>query len=259
MTRFWCLLLVLCAASTATASPPLYVFTIVNDNAAVYYLLGETGSSIPNYGTAGAALDATFNGTPIKGVATTGNDKGVTFDSSDDFIESNGTAPAAFTGNPTMSIEAIVRIPANAVSKQWAPFLHWGSASSGSAVSFGFHDDSNDRLFTGFYNSGLRSVTTFPQGAVWHHLVWVRNGGANDSQTGSILYVDGAAVPLTADTDLLGIRSRNAAARALTVNPESHGMWRNVNIAIALLGLVAVVGFAWLRRRAVQPIISKEA
>jgi ABC-2 type transport system permease protein len=62
-----------------------------------------------------------------------------------------------------------------------------------------------------------------------------------------------------ADTDLLGIRSRNAAARALTVRQESRTTWSIVNIAIALLGLIAVVGFAWLRRRAVQPIISKEA
>ena len=62
-----------------------------------------------------------------------------------------------------------------------------------------------------------------------------------------------------ADTDLLAIRSRNTAARALTVAPESRGMWRNVNIALAVLGLIAVVGFAWLRRRGVQPIITKEA
>jgi ABC-2 type transport system permease protein len=61
------------------------------------------------------------------------------------------------------------------------------------------------------------------------------------------------------DTDLLGIRSRNAAARALTVSTQSRSTWFIVNVAFALLGLVAVVGFAWLRRRSVQPIISKEA
>jgi ABC-2 type transport system permease protein len=62
------------------------------------------------------------------------------------------------------------------------------------------------------------------------------------------------------DTDLLGIRSRNTAARALTVSPQSRSTWFIVNVAIALLGLVAVVGFAWLRRRSVLPIISsKEA
>jgi ABC-2 type transport system permease protein len=62
-----------------------------------------------------------------------------------------------------------------------------------------------------------------------------------------------------ADTDLLAIRSRNTAARALTVATESRGMWRNLNFALAALGLIAVVGFAWLRRRSVLPIISKEA
>jgi ABC-2 type transport system permease protein len=59
-----------------------------------------------------------------------------------------------------------------------------------------------------------------------------------------------------ADTDLLSIRSRNAATRALTVNPESRGAWRTANIAIALVGLVLVVGIAWLRRRSVQPIVT---
>jgi ABC-2 type transport system permease protein len=62
-----------------------------------------------------------------------------------------------------------------------------------------------------------------------------------------------------ADTELLGIRSRNDASRALTVKPESRGAWRTANIAIAVLALVLVVGFAWLRRRAVQPIVAREA
>jgi ABC-2 type transport system permease protein len=61
-----------------------------------------------------------------------------------------------------------------------------------------------------------------------------------------------------ADTDLLEIRSHNEASRALTVSTDSRGAWLNANIAIAVLGLVLVVGFAWLRRRAVQPIIAKE-
>jgi ABC-2 type transport system permease protein len=59
-----------------------------------------------------------------------------------------------------------------------------------------------------------------------------------------------------ADTDLLGIRSRNAAARVLTINSDSAGAWRNFNLAIALVGLAAVIGIAWLRRRAVQPIMT---
>jgi ABC-2 type transport system permease protein len=59
-----------------------------------------------------------------------------------------------------------------------------------------------------------------------------------------------------ADTDLLSIRSRNAATRALTVPPESRSKWIWANGVIALAGLVAVVVLAWLRRRAVLPITS---
>jgi ABC-type uncharacterized transport system involved in gliding motility auxiliary subunit len=63
-----------------------------------------------------------------------------------------------------------------------------------------------------------------------------------------------------ADTDLLAIRSRNAASRALTVAPESRTAWRNANIALAVVGLLLVVGIAWTRRRAVRPILTaKEA
>jgi MYXO-CTERM domain-containing protein len=43
------------------------------------------------------------------------------------------------------------------------------------------------------------------------------------------------------------------------VSTDARGKWRIVNFAVALLGLIAVVGFAWLRRRSVLPIISKEA
>jgi ABC-2 type transport system permease protein len=82
----------------------------------------------------------------------------------------------------------------------------------------------------------------------------------SDLATSNLELVHNAVDWSLADTDLLGIRSRNTAARALTVSTESRSTWSIVNIAIALLGLVAVVGFAWLRRRAVQPIISsKEA
>ncbi|HEU4615779.1 MAG TPA: hypothetical protein VFS15_26970, partial [Kofleriaceae bacterium] len=62
-----------------------------------------------------------------------------------------------------------------------------------------------------------------------------------------------------ADTDLLQIRSRNAAARALTVPPDKRDRWRDINLAIALIGLVLVVVLARLRRRAIEPIVVKES
>jgi ABC-2 type transport system permease protein len=63
-----------------------------------------------------------------------------------------------------------------------------------------------------------------------------------------------------ADTDLLAIRSRNAATRALTIGSGSAGSWLAANLVIALVGFGLVVGFAWLRRRSVRPITTaKEA
>lgn len=59
-----------------------------------------------------------------------------------------------------------------------------------------------------------------------------------------------------ADSDLLEIRGHDDAARAITTPPDGREKWRTVNIAIAALGLIVVVGFAWLRRRAVVPVIA---
>jgi hypothetical protein len=81
----------------------------------------------------------------------------------------------------------------------------------------------------------------------------------SDFASSNIELVHNAVDWSLADTDLLAIRSHNRAARALTIAPEARGAWRIANFAIALIGLIAVVGFAWLRRRGVQPIISKEA
>lgn len=57
------------------------------------------------------------------------------------------------------------------------------------------------------------------------------------------------------DTDLLAVRAHTAAAHALTVPPDERATWQWINVAIAVLGLVAVVAIAYLRRRAVQPVI----
>ncbi|TMQ06994.1 MAG: ABC transporter permease [Deltaproteobacteria bacterium] len=61
-----------------------------------------------------------------------------------------------------------------------------------------------------------------------------------------------------ADTDLLAIRSRSAAARALTVEVKSRDRWIIGNVMIAGLALGLVVALALVRRAAIQPIIVKE-
>jgi ABC-2 type transport system permease protein len=77
----------------------------------------------------------------------------------------------------------------------------------------------------------------------------------SDLTRGNVELVHNAVDWSLADTDLLAIRSRNQAARALTIAPDAAGGWRALNIALALIGLALVVGIAWLRRRGVQPIV----
>ncbi len=72
---------------------------------------------------------------------------------------------------------------------------------------------------------------------------------------GNVELVHNAVDWALADTDLLGIRSHNAAASALTVPPASRGKWEIINIVIALAGLGLVVLIAYARRRSVKPII----
>jgi hypothetical protein len=197
MTRgSWSFVLALCAASTATAAPAVYHQVLVNDSPSLYYLLGETAGPLVNLAPSAARSAGRTTGRLFAESRTPGNDMGVAFDGTDDWIESLGNAPAAFTGNPTMSIETIVRIPTGASSLLWAPFLHWGDANpqTGRSAWFGLQNNNANRLFVGFYNSGLRTVTTIPLG-VWHHIVWVRNGGASQSQENSTLYLDSVAIP----------------------------------------------------------------
>ncbi|HWO23583.1 MAG TPA: Gldg family protein [Kofleriaceae bacterium] len=59
-----------------------------------------------------------------------------------------------------------------------------------------------------------------------------------------------------ADTDLLAIRGRTTAARAITVDPDARSGWQTKNIIIAFIALAAVVGLAWFRRRAVRPLVT---
>ena len=58
-----------------------------------------------------------------------------------------------------------------------------------------------------------------------------------------------------ADGDLLAIRARAGAARAIEVEPDQRGKWRNVNLALAFVFLGVVVGIATLRRRTVKSVM----
>ena len=77
-----------------------------------------------------------------------------------------------------------------------------------------------------------------------------------DLVVSNIQLVQNAVDWALADTDLLAIRGRTTAARAITVEPDARDGWRTRNIVIAFLALAAVVGLAWFRRRAVKPLVT---
>jgi ABC-2 type transport system permease protein len=82
----------------------------------------------------------------------------------------------------------------------------------------------------------------------------------SDLSASNIELVHNAVDWSLADTDLLAIRSRNAATRALTVDATSYSKWIIVNVVIAMLGLGLVIGYAAFRRRSVTPLnVAKEA
>jgi ABC-2 type transport system permease protein len=91
-------------------------------------------------------------------------------------------------------------------------------------------------------------------------LAYARQFGL-DLTLGNLELVHNAVDWVLADTDLLAIRAHNAATHAITADPSVRGKYQIANLAIAFAGLALVVALAWLRRRAIEPIVAsgKEA
>jgi hypothetical protein len=146
----------------------------------------------------------TYLGTPFRAVGTVSGDRGVRFDSVDDYLESISVAPPTLAGNATFTAEALVFVLADAGAALWAPLLHWGISSPGSptmkSVYFSFSNNDPTEIFAGFYNGGMQTVDPVARGQ-WHHVVWVRQGGGA-ANVGSTVYIDGVAVTLENDPDL---------------------------------------------------------
>lgn len=199
-------LLLLAAVNSAQGAPVAFANQVQASAPSLWYRFNEAAGS--NTLVNSGSLGASFNATPFNGVIldqpTSGGDTGVMFNAATQpYIESASVVPAALTGNPTFSIEAIVRIDNQGTL--WAPMLFWGGNVTGSSAWFCIQGNSYDRFFAGFYNSGLRTVCRTKQ-SVWYHVVWTRDsgGGANDSLTGSKFYINGQLAEMTRDESLLG-------------------------------------------------------
>ncbi len=192
-------------ASDSGAATPAFQSAVAGDAPVLHYQFNEATGAAVNHGSLGAAFDGTYFGTPVRSSPTAGGDAGIHFATVDDYIVSLDSSPAGITGNPTLTIEAIVLVPAGAIAQLWPPFLHWGTGSpqTGRSVWLSLQNNNNNIVYAGFYNTGLRTQFPISLGH-WHHIVWVRDGAAHHSQEGTILYVNGFATSLLPDTDLLG-------------------------------------------------------
>ena len=207
----------LALAFTAHAAPPEYTTGVTASDPLLWYRFDESTGSAINHGSLGASFDATYNGTPDRSVPTQGGDTGVGLNQGD-WLESGGVS--SLTGNPTFSIEAVVRLDNPGNASQWGPFLHWGSGGTGKEVYFSIQHNNNLRLYHGFYNAGVASNRTLP-GNQWLHVVWTRVGG-NDSETGSTMHVNGYPITVVRDPNLvpgfLAAGSINVTSTSFRIN-----------------------------------------
>ncbi len=208
------------AVTTGVAAPPSYHAAVDAAAPTLAYRFSEPSGPAINHGSWGAAFNAAHFGTVVRTEPTMNGDTGIRL-TAGGFLESLGASP--LIGNPTFSIEAVVNLSDPGAASLWGPILQWGDGPAprtGREVYFGIQQNANRRLFAGFYNAGLRSQQLVP-GNTWLHVVWTRAGGDN-SESGSIVYVNGEPIAVQRDTSLspgiLTAGSINVSASAFRIN-----------------------------------------
>jgi len=194
---------VLAMPSTLPAASAAYQAAIETSAPVLYYQFNEASGAAVNYGSLGAAYNATYFGAPTLQAPTLEGDSGVAFNTGADYLESLGVVPAGLIGNPTFSAEALFFVPQGGTCSLWAPFLHWGPSDGGGttarSVYFSFSNNDPTSAFAGFYNGGLKSASgSLPLGR-WHLFIWVRVGGGT-ALDGTTVYLDGEEVTGVAST-----------------------------------------------------------
>jgi len=199
--------------AAACGAPIAFQNAVNASGPALWYQFNETSGNAINHGTLGANYNATVSATVLRSQTTASGDTGMRFVSANDFMES--LSASALTGNPTFSIEAIVKLDASG-GALWGPMLHWGNGTTGTAVYFSISNFNNDRLYAGFYNAGVRTSSAITTGT-WMHVAWVRQGGT-DSTTGTTLYINGKVVATQQDPGLNpGVLAAGSISVASTV------------------------------------------
>ncbi len=189
-----CMFVLSGVAGIAIGAPTEFQDAVDAAGPILWYQFNEPSGDVLNHGSLGSAFNAVEMGTLVRGAATGSGDTGMGF-SRDNWLESIGASP--LTGNPTFSIEMVVRLDTGGSADQYGPFLHWGEGGTGKEVYYSVRNRENNRLYAGFYNAGARMAGLTATGT-WMHVVWVRVGGT-DSITGTTLYINGKPTLLGTD------------------------------------------------------------
>lgn len=200
--------------TVALAAPPAYHTSVASSSPLVWYRFDEASGNVINHGSLSTAFDAVVNGTVGRQAATGNGDPGVSL-TQGGWLESLGSI--ALTGNPTFSIEAVVRLQSGGAANLWGPFMHWGNAGAAREVYFGVQSSNNNRVYAGFYNAGLRTAPLCVDRFI--HVAWVRQGGT-DSEAGTTLYINGLPSPMQRDPNLgfFPAASINVTSTQLRIN-----------------------------------------
>ncbi len=194
---------------------------ILNDSPSLFYSLNEGNGTVANRGSLGSAFDAVHTGTNNL-VTSPSGDGGLYFAGPGSSLYSLAPAPAAFTGNPTFSAEAVVKPECNVVF--YPSMLGWGLANTGQEVFFGFPNSQAHVIYAGFFSGGITTTDSLPV-AQWVHVVWTRQGGGN-ATTNTIVYINGQPAAQSPDPVLCcNTLTPNLASTPFRINDTANASW----------------------------------
>ena len=163
----------------SSGAPDAYRDLVAADSPILWYRMGEPAgsASVLNEGTLGPSHSANISGGVTLGEPSAAGDTAASFDyDTAPFMESVGLVPESMLGNPSFTAEAVVYVPSDGSVNLWPPFLHWGEGTTALEVYFSLQRGERDRVFVGFYNSGMMSECRTRLDD-WNHFVWVRDSG----------------------------------------------------------------------------------
>lgn len=171
-----------------------YTPKIVTDGLVLCLDAGNS-KSYPGTGTAWYDLSRNGNNGTLTNGPTFSNTNGgiMSFDGVDDYMQAN-VGTTALNGDPTFSVDMIVRRRTGTNIGGNAGFWGIGGSGQGNSVE-GWTPTANIIHLDVYDSTRLQSSSTYPEGT-FVHVVWTKNGAGTET-TNVKCYVNGFEVPLT--------------------------------------------------------------